>query len=71
MENMILTCVQCQEDFEFTVEEQEKLKKRGFDTPLRCPQCRKNKSRNIQHQEPRKFRDKKKHYRQKFNEYYD
>ena len=46
MENMVITCIQCEEDFEFTVEEQEKLKKRGFDAPLRCPQCRKHKSRN-------------------------
>lgn len=71
MENMVITCIQCEEDFELSVEEQEKLKKRGFDAPLRCPQCRKHKSRNLQYQEPRKFKDKKKHHRQKFDEYYD
>lgn len=71
MENMVITCIQCEEDFELSVEEQEKLKKRGFDAPLRCPQCRKHKSRNLQNQESRKFKDKKKHHRQKFDEYYD
>ena len=71
MENMIITCIQCQEDFEFTVKEQEKLKKRGFDAPLRCPQCRKHKSRNLQHEENRKFKSKKKHHRLKFDEDYD
>ena len=71
MGNMVITCVQCQEDFEVTVEEQEKLKKRGFDVPLRCHQCRKHKSRNLQHEENRKSRSKKKHYRMKFDEDYD
>jgi hypothetical protein len=71
METMVITCIQCQEDFEFTVEEQEKMKNRGFDAPLRCPQCRKHKARNLQHEENRKFKDKKKHYRLKFNNDYD
>lgn len=68
MENMVITCVQCQEDFEFTVEEQEKLEKRGFDAPLRCPQCRKHKSRNLQYEENKKAMSKKKRYRMKFEE---
>jgi len=71
MGNMVITCIQCQEDFEFTAEEQEKLKKRGFDAPLRCPQCRKHKARNFQHNEDRRFKSKKKHYRMKFDEDYD
>ena len=71
MGNMVITCIQCQEDFEFTAEEQEKLNKRGFDAPLRCPQCRKHKSRNLQHEENRKFKSKKKHHRMKFDEDYD
>lgn len=68
MENKIITCIQCQEDFELRVEEQEKLKKRGFDDPLRCPQCRRHKSRNLQQEENRKFKSKKKHYRMKFDD---
>ena len=71
MENMLITCIQCQEDFEFTVEEQEKMKDRGFDAPLRCPPCRKHKSRNHQHEENSKFKDRKKHYRLKFDYGYD
>ena len=71
MENKVITCIQCQEDFEFTVEEQEKLKKRGFDAPLRCPQCRKHKSRHLQHEENRKSKSKKRQYRTKFDEDYD
>ena len=71
MGNMVITCIQCQEDFEFTAEEQEKLKKRGFDAPLRCPECRKHKARNLQQEENRKFKGKKKHYRTKFDEDFD
>jgi DNA replicative helicase MCM subunit Mcm2 (Cdc46/Mcm family) len=71
MENKVITCIQCQEDFEFTVEEQEKLKRRGFDAPLRCPQCRKHKSRHLQQEENRKSKSKKRQYRTKFDEYYD
>lgn len=71
MENKLITCIQCQEDFEFTVEEQEKLEKRGFDAPLRCPQCRKRKSRNFQTEENRKSKSKKKHCRMKFDEDYN
>jgi len=70
MENMVITCIQCEEDFEFTVEEQEKLNKRGFDAPLRCPQCRKHKFRNLQQEENRKSKSKKKQYRMKFGEDY-
>jgi DNA replicative helicase MCM subunit Mcm2 (Cdc46/Mcm family) len=71
MENKVITCIQCQEDFEFTVEEQEKLKRRGFDAPLRCPQCRKHKSRHLQQEENRMSKSKKRQYRTKFDEYYD
>jgi len=71
MENMVITCIQCEEDFEVTVEEQQKLRKRGFDAPLRCPQCRKHKSRHLQQEENRKFKSKKKHNRMRFDEDYD
>ena len=67
MENMVITCIQCQEDFEFTVEEQEKMKNRGFGAPLRCPPCRKHKSRFLQHEENTKFKDRKKSYRLNFD----
>ncbi|MFH1991287.1 MAG: zinc-ribbon domain containing protein [Pseudomonadota bacterium] len=71
MENLILTCIQCNTDFEFGAGEQQKYQERGFDVPLRCPQCRKNKYRDSEHQERRKFKDKKKHHRFKFDEQID
>jgi hypothetical protein len=71
MENMIITCIQCEEDFEFTGDEQKKFEKRGFDIPLRCPQCRKHKFRDVEDQEHRRPKNKKKNHRQNFDEYYD
>ena len=70
MENIILTCIQCEEDFEFDVSEQEKYRQKGFDTPLRCAQCRKNKAQKAGPGEKRKFKDKKKQYRLKYEEYF-
>lgn len=71
MGDMVITCIQCKEDFDFSIEEQEKLEKRGFDVPLRCPRCRKNKSRNLHNEKERKFKGKKKRHRMKFDEDYD
>ena len=68
MENIVITCIQCQEDFDFSIKEQKKLKKKGFDAPLRCPHCRKNKSRHFQHNENRWGKSKKRNYRIKLDE---
>ena len=71
METKIIACIQCDEEFEFTKKEQEKVRQKGFDPPRRCPQCRKNKSREIEPTEIRKFKDKKKHYRLKYHKSFD
>lgn len=71
METIILTCIQCEEDFEFSSDEQKKYHQRGFDPPLRCSICRKNKDKKTGFVEKRKFKDKKKHYRLKPDEYFD
>ncbi|MGL5767145.1 MAG: zinc-ribbon domain-containing protein [Sarcina sp.] len=42
MEDKKLTCVDCGEEFVFTVGEQEFYKEKGFNNePKRCPSCRK------------------------------
>jgi hypothetical protein len=71
MGTVILTCIQCEEDFEFSIYEQEKYKHKGFDVPLRCPQCRKNKVKRTVLVEKGKIKDKKKHYRLKSEGYFD
>ena len=45
MEDQILVCVQCDEPFFFTSDEQLKFSDMDFDPPKRCPRCRKNRSR--------------------------
>ena len=45
MKDQMLECVQCNEPFSFTTDEQEKYFNMGFDPPKRCPDCRKNRSR--------------------------
>jgi len=47
MNEKILTCVQCENQFILSTEEHERILSRGFSMPRRCPDCRKNKSKNI------------------------
>jgi DNA-directed RNA polymerase subunit RPC12/RpoP len=60
MENKTIICIQCESEFEFTVNDQLRYKKMNFDEPRRCPDCRKNKIRradlqDITHNRKRKF----------------
>ena len=71
MKTQVLTCIQCDEDFEFSTQEQQKYNQRGFDAPLRCPRCRRNKYKDGEHAEKRKFRNKNKPNRFKSAEYFD
>lgn len=41
----MLTCIQCEKPFIFTATEQERFASHGFDTPKRCPDCRRKKSK--------------------------
>jgi hypothetical protein len=45
MENMMINCIQCGTDFEFSVNDQIRHREMNFDDPKRCPDCRKRKSR--------------------------
>lgn len=46
MENKILKCKDCGNDFEFTVGEQKFYEDKGYNPPVRCYQCRKVKKNN-------------------------
>ena len=48
METKIISCIQCEREFEFPPAEQKYFKDKGFDDPKRCPTCRRNKTRAIQ-----------------------
>lgn len=45
MQDQLITCVQCNTEFEFSAKEQQFYENKGFNPPKRCPQCRKNKSK--------------------------
>ncbi len=65
MEDMILVCVRCEEEFEFSALEQEKYEDRGYDIPKRCPTCRKHKYRNMDAMDDRRHTNKKREYSSK------
>jgi hypothetical protein len=67
MRDQLITCVQCDTEFEFSTVEQEYYQNKGFNPPKRCPQCRKNKAKLAdpeQHTHP----NKKKHSRTEYRE---
>lgn len=41
------TCVQCDREFSLSEKEVKRHRANGFDLPLRCPECRKNKLKNM------------------------
>lgn len=59
MENMIIGCIQCGAEFEFSIEDQLRHRKMNFDDPKRCPDCRKKKSKQSNVQDKR-FNHRKK-----------
>lgn len=54
MADRTLTCRDCGNPFGFTEGEQEFYKKKGFNDPVRCPQCRQAKK---QQRDNRDFRN--------------
>ncbi|MDD4391335.1 MAG: zinc-ribbon domain containing protein [Desulfobacterales bacterium] len=68
MEEKVLICIQCNNPFVFSLEEQNEFYAKGFDEPRRCPACRKNKSRSCGSGTSHKHCDKKKFFRKKYDE---
>jgi uncharacterized protein with PIN domain len=66
MKEKVITCIQCERPFVFTVSEQEYFMSRGFDKPKRCPECRKKKWKLVGLQEPGRHNSKKKHHVRKY-----
>ena len=60
METKLITCIQCENEFEFTAVEQQYFQDKGFDDPKRCPACRRHKSRSDR--EKKRSKDKKWEY---------
>ncbi|UCH23296.1 MAG: zinc-ribbon domain containing protein [Deltaproteobacteria bacterium] len=58
----VITCIQCDCEFDYTIDEQMYYQLRGFDEPKRCPACRKKKSKPLYLQPIRKDTIKKKYH---------
>lgn len=72
MKDKIFTCIQCENTFLFSVDEQKRYLVCGFDAPKRCPGCRKKRFKVFE--DPESFRNhkgKKRHRsrRNDFDEY--
>ena len=50
MKNRTFICIQCGTEFGFTINEQRRYEKMGFDDPRRCPVCRKKKTKQTDDQ---------------------
>ena len=71
MKDKICYCIQCDNAFTLTVEEQKRLLDRGFSLPKRCPECRRKKSKLNEADERRKSKEKKKEGRRRKDYDYD
>ena len=66
MNIITIDCIQCNQPFDFDADEQAYFQQRGYDTPKRCPACRRNKTKEDPQQQWQRHREKKKHYHQKY-----
>jgi len=70
MESKILTCIQCDSEFEFSVANQLEYEAKGYDEPKRCPECRKRKSKSSSNttSSDGKWRNKKKRHHDRYDD---
>jgi len=59
MEDRTITCIQCDTEFNFTVHEQQRYERMGFDDPKRCSDCRRKKPKLKEHFNGKGIFDKK------------
>jgi hypothetical protein len=57
--NKKIICIQCEREFEFSINEQLRCKKMNFDIPKRCPDCRKKKLKISDDQNKNHLRNKR------------
>ena len=60
MKSTWLTCIQCDDLFEFTATEQDRYDRLGFDAPRRCPNCRRHKFKASPVPQGKRFKEKRK-----------
>jgi len=65
MKDKMITCIQCETEFVFSVAEQIRFTAHGFAKPKRCPECRKKKDRAIETNDRGKDKRKKRRGRRR------
>ncbi len=68
MQDKIITCIQCNQSFVFSAEENHRFSALGFDEPTRCPDCRKKKSKGKKLEDSWRDKGRKKNSRRKNRE---
>ena len=68
MESKIIQCIQCDNEFEFSVASQLEYEAKGYDEPKRCPECRKRKSKASSSNSDEKRRNKKKRFHDRYDD---
>ena len=63
MESEWFVCMQCDIEFEFDAAEQARYAEKGYDKPLRCPECRKHKTKFFDGREQGSSKSRKKNFR--------
>lgn len=58
-----IVCVQCDDEFEFSVADQVRYARKEFEAPKRCPTCRKHRSKVIYLDRKREAKSRKIMYR--------
>jgi len=61
MGDLTIYCVQCDNPFTFTVDDQKRLNSLGFDEPKRCPECRRHKQKSANSENRRNKRGRKRY----------
>jgi len=65
MESQWIICMQCETEFEYDATNQIRDAEKGFDAPLRCPSCRKHKTKYIDAWERKKAKNGRNHYHER------
>ena len=66
MSSVYFECIQCGNDFELSDSEKQRFVFKGFDFPLRCPDCRRHKNKAALRS--RKHPNRKRDYRLKYGQ---
>ena len=70
MKDQEIFCVQCDNTVIITADEKKRLLEKGFDSPIRCPDCRKRKHRNFEEEDEAWKKNKKKWHSRRERSYF-